>query len=83
MIGSARKSNALSENNLKCLLSVALVSLILLAGCATEKRISRKLKKVFSTSATLKQYYAGFALYDMTAQKMLFEQHADQYFTPA
>lgn len=83
MIGSVRKSNVLIENKLKCFLSVALVSLILLAGCATEKRISRKLKKVFSTSAMLKQYYAGFALYDMTAQKMLFEQHADQYFTPA
>ena len=83
MIGSERKSNAVRENNLKRFLSVALISLVLLTGCATEKQISRKLKKVFSTSVMLKQYYSGFALYDMAAQKMLFEQHADQYFTPA
>lgn len=83
MIGSACKSNALSENNLKRFLSVALLSLLLLTGCATEKRISRKLKKVFSTAPMLRQYHAGFALYDMAAQRMLFEQHADNYFTPA
>lgn len=83
MIGSACKSNALKENGAKRILYLALLSLILGTGCAAEKRISRKLNKVFSTSVILKQYYVGFALYDMEAQKMLFGQHADQYFTPA
>jgi serine-type D-Ala-D-Ala carboxypeptidase/endopeptidase (penicillin-binding protein 4) len=83
MTGSGCKSNIRIENKLSGFLPVALVSLILFAGCATEKRISGKLKKVFSTSAMLKQYHSGFALYDMTAERMLFERHADQYFTPA
>ncbi len=70
MIGSASKY-------------VAILGLIFLTGCAAERQVSRNLKKVISRSEVLQQYYAGFALYDMSTEKMLFEQHADQYFTPA
>ncbi|MDR6783570.1 D-alanyl-D-alanine carboxypeptidase/D-alanyl-D-alanine-endopeptidase [Pedobacter africanus] len=65
------------------LLFAGIFLLLLSIGCSTEKRISRNVKKVFARSSVLKQYYAGFALYDMTTGHMLFEQHADQYFTPA
>lgn len=62
---------------------LAVFGLIFLMSCSTERQVSKSLKKVFTLSEVLKQYYVGFALYDMSAKKMLFEQHADQYFTPA
>lgn len=83
MVRSAHKSIQLKKNNLKSYLYIGLIGMGLLTSCSTEKRISRDLNKVFSSSTILKQYYAGFALYDMVAGRMLFEQHGDQYFTPA
>lgn len=62
---------------------LAVFGLIFLISCSTERQVSKSLKKAFTRSEVLKQYYVGFALYDMSARKMLFEQHADQYFTPA
>ncbi|MFA4867451.1 MAG: D-alanyl-D-alanine carboxypeptidase [Pedobacter sp.] len=62
---------------------LAVFGLIFLMSCSTERQVSKNLKKVFKHSEVLKQYYVGFALYDMSAKKMLFEKHADQYFTPA
>ncbi len=86
MVQSRHKTIALKKNNCNSIQSICAVfvfGLFFLSGCVTEKRISRNLKSVFAQSPVLKQYYAGFALYDMATQKMLFEQHADQYFTPA
>jgi D-alanyl-D-alanine carboxypeptidase/D-alanyl-D-alanine-endopeptidase (penicillin-binding protein 4) len=62
---------------------LAVFGLVFLISCSTERQVSKNLKKVFTRSEVLKQYYVGFALYDMSTKKMLFEQHADQYFTPA
>ncbi|WEK19317.1 MAG: D-alanyl-D-alanine carboxypeptidase [Candidatus Pedobacter colombiensis] len=83
MVRSKHKSIQLKNNNIKPIFFAAIIGMALSIGCSTEKRISKSLTKVFSSSPVLKQYYAGFALYDMTADRMLFEQHADQYFTPA
>jgi len=83
MLRSSCKSIALKLNNLKFCLPAALLMSAILAGCSTEERISRNVKKVFTRSPVLKQYYAGFALYDLEAQRMLFERYGDQYFTPA
>jgi D-alanyl-D-alanine carboxypeptidase/D-alanyl-D-alanine-endopeptidase (penicillin-binding protein 4) len=83
MIRSAHKSIQLKINPVKLPLFAAALTLIFFAGCSTEKRISRNLNRVFLKSPVLKQYYAGFALYDMGTQRMLFEKNADQYFTPA
>ena len=83
MLRSSCKSIAFNLNHLKFYLPSALLVLTILAGCSTERRISRNVKRVFTRSPVLKQYYAGFALYDLETKRMLFERHADQYFTPA
>lgn len=83
MVLSKDKSITLKIPGLKLLLFACTAGLLVISGCSTEKRISRNVKKVFAASPALKQYYAGFALYDMDAQRMLFERNADQYFTPA
>lgn len=43
------------------------------------KSVSRKLKQ----SSTFTQNHTGFALYDISAHKMLLEHNAERYFTPA
>lgn len=54
-----------------------------LSGCAIDRRMSRKVNGLFKESEVLKKHYVGFALYDMSANKMVFENNADKYFTPA
>lgn len=83
MVRSTYKSIQLKTNNLKFYLYVGLAALGILTSCSTQRQISRSLNTVFSSSTALKQYYAGFALYDLAADRMLYERHADQYFTPA
>jgi len=59
------------------------LSICLLTGCSTNKIISKKVAKEFKNSQVIKQYQVGFALYNPTDKKMLFEKDADKYFTPA
>lgn len=54
-----------------------------LSGCAIDRQMSRKVSGLFKESEVLKKHYVGFALYDMSADKMVFENNADKYFTPA
>lgn len=42
-----------------------------------------KIKKLFKHSVISKDHFTGFALYDMDANKMIYELNADKYFTPA
>lgn len=56
---------------------------ILCAGCSVQKRMERQVGRVFKATEKGKQYATGFALYDIAAQKMVFESEADHYFTPA
>nr|WP_068889692.1 D-alanyl-D-alanine carboxypeptidase [Pedobacter panaciterrae] len=53
------------------------------SGCSIDRRMSRKVNHLFKQSEVLKKHYVGFALYDMSADKMVFENNADKYFTPA
>ena len=62
---------------------LALPSLCLLFGCATNKMIAKKVDKQFKQSTVIKHYMVGFALYDLQEKKMLYQRNADQYFTPA
>lgn len=55
----------------------------LLTSCATQQKMTRKVSKIFAQSQVLKQYHAGFALYDPANKKMVYQQDADKYFTPA
>jgi len=43
----------------------------------------RKIKKQFKHSAILNDHFTGFALYDLDDKKMIWQQNADKYFTPA
>ena len=43
----------------------------------------RKIKKLFKHSAIVKDHFTGFALYDLDNKKMIYEQNASKYFTPA
>lgn len=83
MVLSRYKSITVKIPAPKLLLFAGLSLLLFSAGCSTEKRISRNLKKVFDHSPLLKQYDAGFALCDMATGHMLFERNAGRYFTPA
>ncbi|RKR81287.1 D-alanyl-D-alanine carboxypeptidase/D-alanyl-D-alanine-endopeptidase (penicillin-binding protein 4) [Mucilaginibacter gracilis] len=42
-----------------------------------------KLRQIFKHSAIVNDHFTGFALYDMDAQKMVYQLNADKYFTPA
>ncbi|QDW27405.1 peptidase S13 [Pedobacter sp. KBS0701] len=59
------------------------LSICLLTGCSTNKIISKKVAKEFKNSQVIKQYQVGFALYNPTDKKMIFQKDADKYFTPA
>ena len=59
------------------------LSICLLTSCSTNKIISKKVAKEFKNSQVIKQYQVGFALYNPTDKKMIFQKDADKYFTPA
>lgn len=56
---------------------------ILLAGCSTERTMSRRVGHLFKESAMLSRYQVGFALQEMKTGKVIYEQDAHKYFTPA
>ncbi len=60
-----------------------ILSICVLTGCSTNKMISNKVAKEFKNSQVIKQYQVGFALFNPTDKKMIFEKDADKYFTPA
>lgn len=62
---------------------IVLYSLLMLSSCTVEKRIQRQLKREFKHSEILQKHYTGFALYDPGSKRMIYENHADRYFTPA
>ena len=43
----------------------------------------RKVRKLFKHSLIMNDHFTGFALYDLDAKKMIYEQNSDKYFTPA
>ncbi|TBO41568.1 D-alanyl-D-alanine carboxypeptidase [Pedobacter kyonggii] len=59
------------------------LSICLLTSCSTNKVISKKVAKEFKNSQVIKQYQVGFALYNPSDKKMVFQKDADKYFTPA
>lgn len=48
-----------------------------------QKIKKRQIKKLITGSAINADHFTGFALYDLDKEKMIFEQYADKYFTPA
>ncbi len=67
-------------------LTIILLSIILLVldkSAHAGKIRKRKIRKLFAHSAIVSDHFAGFALYDMDAKKMIYELNADKYFIPA
>lgn len=56
---------------------------LLFTGCSSTKQLSNFVRKEIETSALIKQYHVGFALYDRDKEKMLYEKNADLHFAPA
>jgi serine-type D-Ala-D-Ala carboxypeptidase/endopeptidase (penicillin-binding protein 4) len=66
------------------IIMTALCGLLLQMGCSSSSRIpKRKIAKQFGRSAILNDHFTGFALYDLDNKKMIWQQNADKYFTPA
>ncbi|MDB5023129.1 MAG: peptidase [Mucilaginibacter sp.] len=59
------------------------VFLFLSNGAHAGKIRKRKIRKLFKHSLIVKDHFTGFALYDLDAQKTIYELNADKYFTPA
>jgi len=70
---------------LKLFIIITFISAILIqANPADAGHIrKRKIKKQFKHSVILNDHFTGFALYDLDKQKMIYQQNADKYFTPA
>jgi D-alanyl-D-alanine carboxypeptidase/D-alanyl-D-alanine-endopeptidase (penicillin-binding protein 4) len=66
---------------------IVVISLLAFIGisCKTTKNLSNRspYAKMIDTSAALSQSVTGMALYDLAANKMIFERNANRYFTPA
>lgn len=59
------------------------IILFLSSGSYAGKIRKRKIKKLFKHSVIANDHFTGFALYDMDANKMIYELNSDKYFTPA
>jgi D-alanyl-D-alanine carboxypeptidase/D-alanyl-D-alanine-endopeptidase (penicillin-binding protein 4) len=53
------------------------------ADASPGKIRKRKIRKLFKHSVIANDHFTGFALYDMDANKMIYELNSDKYFTPA
>lgn len=66
-----------------------ILAIVLLAfigfSCKTTQNLSNRspYSKMIDTSSVFSQNMTGMALYDLSEQKMIFEQNANRYFTPA
>jgi D-alanyl-D-alanine carboxypeptidase/D-alanyl-D-alanine-endopeptidase (penicillin-binding protein 4) len=72
----------MSRRVLKVLLLIIIVIFVSDSAYAGKIR-KRKIRKLFKHSLIVKDHFTGFALYDMDANKMIYELDADKYFTPA
>ncbi|MDO7743264.1 MAG: D-alanyl-D-alanine carboxypeptidase, partial [Pedobacter sp.] len=57
--------------------------LVFIYGCATNQRMASQVKKTFRESKIMGNYHVGFALADTNAEKLIYQEEADKYFTPA
>jgi len=73
--------------------TLSLFFFLLITSCNSNKKLSTKnttpkkiptsVKEFIEGSEVFDKSFTGFALYDPATKKMLFEQDADKYFTPA
>lgn len=61
------------------ILEILLLILLVVTGCSTRQKIN----KMINRSAVLQKHHVGFALYDLSDAKMVYEKDAGLYYTPA
>ncbi|PST85086.1 peptidase S13 [Pedobacter yulinensis] len=61
----------------------AFLAALILVSCSAGRQIGRGVQKTFRNAPLTRQYHVGFALYDPETKKMLYQQDADRYYTPA
>lgn len=64
-------------------ISLLLLTSIFLFGCSLNQQMADKLSQQFDQPSITNAYHNGFALYDLENKSMVYERHADLYFTPA
>jgi len=70
--------------NKRILTGLSLLCLyIFLQGCAVDKQVSANIASSLKKSRVLKQHYVGLSVYSLSERKMVYQQNADRYFTPA
>ena len=62
---------------------LSLVASIIVSACSVKEKMGKQVARQFDKPAITNQYFTGFALYDVEAKKMIYEQNADLYFVPA
>jgi len=65
------------------LLILFVINLIISASSEAQHIRKRRVKKIFRQSEMTNGHFAGFVLYDLDKQCVIYEQNADKYFTPA
>ncbi len=60
--------------------SLLTLSILCFYGCAPQKQA---IQNLFKHSAVINNHFAGFAIYDIDAHKIIYSLNADKYFTPA
>ncbi len=62
---------------------LSIVGLTLFFSCAPVKRANRHITDIFTNAPEFAQGFAGLAIYDPVAHKMIYTKNDDHYFTPA
>jgi len=62
---------------------IALLFILFFTGCASNRKIERKVGQLFKNSTLLNNHPVGFALSDLDKGEIIFEKDADKYFVPA
>lgn len=60
-----------------------IILLMLFSACSSNSIMSRKVGRQFKDNVAIQRYQVGFALYSLADAKMIYQQDADKYFTPA
>lgn len=69
--------------NLRLNLFLLLMFCTVMAACSSSRQIAKTINTQIKSSGVLNGYNFGFAVYDLSAEKMVFEHNAAQYFIPA
>lgn len=59
------------------------VACVFASGCSLDQKISKNMHRYIRKSKVLNHHHVGLAVYDLLAQKSVYEYNSNLYFTPA